>query len=649
VTISGTDFVSGATVTIGGLQAQEVNVVSSTTIIAKTPPHDPGPVDVTVTNPDSHSSTLYSGFTYLAPPLVTGINPNTGPTAGGTVVTISGTDFVYGATVTIGGLQAQEVNVVSSTTITAKTPPHAAGSVDVTVTNPDSQSGTLYSGFTYIAPPMISAISPSSGPVGKEVTITGSGFGSTQGSSVVRINGIQAVVYNQWSETQIKCLVPAGATSGLVTVSTPYGTSNGVDFTVLAANQPPVANAGKDQNVITGQGVTLDGSDSFDPEGKMITYLWTFKEVPFGSNVNDSSLSPNATDAKPTFIPDVDGTYRLWLVVNDGELDSDPDEVLINAKTPNVAPNANAGPDQTVFVGQLVFLDGSKSNDPDNGPQPLSYLWSFIEIPPQSYLKNEDISFRNQDLARFTPDVEGTYRVELKVSDGDLTSYDDVMIFATMPNVPPNANAGDDLTIYLGQTAILDGSKSNDPDNGPQPLSYFWRFVSVPQGSNLRNENILNANSVSPSFTPDVAGTYVLELMVYDGKDAGFDNVAVSVVEKIYKISGGAYFYPENNIYQASFSMDVIGPSSPSGWLKYYYTRTRMNFVSSVITSVNVSGNTVTIEGIGTVNRVGGYTFTAIIIDGSPDRFGIEILKSGNPYYSVSPPKAINAGNLVIQ
>jgi nitrous oxidase accessory protein NosD len=115
------------------------------------------------------------------------------------------------------------------------------------------------------------------------------------------------------------------------------------------------------------------------------------------------------------------------------------------------------------------------------------------------------------------------------------------------------------------------------------------------------------------------------------------------------KVSGGAYFYPETLTYRASFSMDVTGPLSPSGWLKYYYTRTRMNFVSTGITSVSASGNMATISGTGIVNGVGGYTFTAAVTNGSPDSFGIVIKKSsGSTYYSAGP-KNVSGGDLAIQ
>ncbi|HKP11437.1 MAG TPA: IPT/TIG domain-containing protein, partial [Blastocatellia bacterium] len=85
-------------------------------------------------------------------PNVSGITPNAGPTSGGMSVTITGANFVSGASVTIGGAAATNVAVSNGTTITATTPAHAAGAADVTVTNPDNRSGTLTGGFTYTAP-----------------------------------------------------------------------------------------------------------------------------------------------------------------------------------------------------------------------------------------------------------------------------------------------------------------------------------------------------------------------------------------------------------------------------------------------------------------------------------------------------------------
>ncbi len=94
------------------------------------------------------------------------INPTSGTANGGTAVTITGTGFLAGATVQLGGTSATGVTVVNSTSITATTPAHAAGAVSVVVTNTDAQSGTLNNGYTYTAmnpAPTVSAIKPDVG------------------------------------------------------------------------------------------------------------------------------------------------------------------------------------------------------------------------------------------------------------------------------------------------------------------------------------------------------------------------------------------------------------------------------------------------------------------------------------------------------
>ena len=161
VTITGADFVAGATVTFGGAAATTVSVDDPGTITADTPAHAAGPVDVVVTNPDLQGDTLPDGYTYLAPdpaPTVSGVDPPDGLAVGGTPVTITGADFVAGATVTFGGAAATTVSVDDPGTITADTPAHAAGPVDVVVTNPDLQGDTLPDGYTYLAPASASTI-----------------------------------------------------------------------------------------------------------------------------------------------------------------------------------------------------------------------------------------------------------------------------------------------------------------------------------------------------------------------------------------------------------------------------------------------------------------------------------------------------------
>jgi hypothetical protein len=259
----------------------------------------------------------------------------------------------------------------------------------------------------------------------------------------------------------------------------------------------------------------------------LISYRWSFVQVPLGSALTGTSLS-DPLSPKPAFTPDKDGTYTVRLQVSDGML-PDEDEVVITSATPNVAPNANAGPNRDVVTGEPVALDGSASSDPDGKPQPLSFGWSFAALPAESELADEDITDRHQAFASFTPDADGRYVLRLTVSDGEASSEDTVDLLATTDNVLPTAHAGPDISIRLGETANLDGSASNDPDAGPAALTHSWRFVSVPTGSALTNESIRNPAAAIAAFTPDAAGTYVVELAVSDGEGNGYDNAAVTV------------------------------------------------------------------------------------------------------------------------
>ena len=150
VTITGTNFIGGATVTIGGTAASCVTVVGLTSITATTPSGNVGAQDVVVTNLDTQTSTLKSGFTYMATPTISSIFPASSLTIGGTSVTITGTNFVSGTTtVTIGGNAATGVIVDNSTSLRATTPLGTVGAKDVVITTPGG-SATLAGGFTYI-------------------------------------------------------------------------------------------------------------------------------------------------------------------------------------------------------------------------------------------------------------------------------------------------------------------------------------------------------------------------------------------------------------------------------------------------------------------------------------------------------------------
>ncbi|MBI3173792.1 MAG: IPT/TIG domain-containing protein [Chloroflexi bacterium] len=145
VVITGTGFTGATGFTFGGTNAT-CTVISDTQINCTAPSHTAGAVDVVVTVPGG-SATSVGGFTYIAT-AITGMNPTSGPTSGGTTVVITGTGFTGATGFTFGGTNAS-CAVNSDTQITCTTPAHTAGPVDVVVTVPGG-SATSVGGFTYI-------------------------------------------------------------------------------------------------------------------------------------------------------------------------------------------------------------------------------------------------------------------------------------------------------------------------------------------------------------------------------------------------------------------------------------------------------------------------------------------------------------------
>ena len=261
VTITGTNFVTGATVTFGSNAATNVIVASSTQITTTTPAGSAGPVTVTVTNPGLPGGSLTNGFTYVVIPTVGSVTPNTGTTAGGTAVTITGTNFAAGATVTFGGAPTTNVVVVSGTQITATTTAHAAGGVTVTVTV-NGQVGSLNNGFTYVAPPTVTSVSPNTGTTsgGTSVTITGANF-VTGATVAFGSNAATNVIVA--SSTQITTTTPAGS-AGPVTVTVtnpglPGGSlTNGFTYVVIPTVGSVTPNTG---TTAGGTAVTITGTN----------------------------------------------------------------------------------------------------------------------------------------------------------------------------------------------------------------------------------------------------------------------------------------------------------------------------------------------------------------------------------------------------
>lgn len=200
--------------------------------------------------------------------------------------------------------------------------------------------------------------------------------------------------------------------------------------------------------------------------------------------------------------------------ITDGTLDDEPDsgvpvDTAIEETDPqdtgNVAPIADAGPDQEVGVTDVVDLDGSNSFDEDGDV--LSFSWEFVSLPTTS---GTSLINSSTDGPSFWADTEGSFVIELTVDDGRESATDTVQIDVIAPNDVPVAYAGPDQTVTVGDTVQLTGSGSYDPDG--DTLTYSWRFVSSPTTTSLSS-----TTTEAPRFTASAAGTYTVELVVSDG------------------------------------------------------------------------------------------------------------------------------------
>lgn len=332
------------------------------------------------------------------------------------------------------------------------------------------------------------------------------------GMAALLVNGTQYVasgvtpVQGGWSEFTATYTGLAADAGDPITIQLNYTGTFGLqaDFDNVRLsdnNHPPVANAGPDQTVKVSDTVHLTGAGSSDVDGDPLTFHWSFLSAPAGSAV----VLSDSSSVTPTFLVEKPGAYVVQLVVNDGTVDSAPAKVTIT--TTNSAPVANAGPDQTVKVGDTVHLDGSKSSDVDGDR--LTFRWSLVSAPTGS---SAALSDPGAVGPTFVADKSGSYVARLIVNDGAVDSAPaDVKI--TTENTAPVADARVTLPIQVGDTARLDGSHSSDADG--DPLNYRWALTVRPAGSVAA---LSDASAISPTFVADKAGTYVAQLIVNDGK-----------------------------------------------------------------------------------------------------------------------------------
>ncbi len=340
----------------------------------------------------------------------------------------------------------------------------------------------------------------------------------------------------------------------------------------------PTPIAGPDQSVSTGTQVNLDGGESHDVDSRLLTYAWQFYSMPQGSH----SVLSDANTPTPSFTPDVDGVYLLFLSVDNGEYNSSSDligafnkslydrqhqdrmKVIATSSTPE--PVSILGPDQRVaYAGpDSLILDASRSTPVTYGV--TGYRWWLINKPAASNATVVTSDLIDPNGAQLNYDMEGDYVVRVSAANVVHLDYDTIVYKVTM-NTPPVADAGTDQNVTANFPVTLNGGASSDADL--DPVAYSWSLVSTPvvwtswPGAwPLLSEG----REASPTFSPTVNGDYLFRLTVNDnqvGSEA--DSVIISASGSMINSPPVADAGPDqpNAVRGVQVTLDGSGSSDP--------------------------------------------------------------------------------------
>ncbi|MFC5373244.1 IPT/TIG domain-containing protein [Brevundimonas faecalis] len=617
VTITGTGF-SGATgVTFGGTAASGFTVVSATQITA-TSPAGTGTVDVRVTTSGGTSATSASDqFTYVAPPTVTAVSPNSGPSVGGTTVTIMGTGFTGATGVTFGGTAATGITVVNATRITA-TSPAGTGTVDVRVTTPGGTSATSASDqFTYVAAPTVTAVSPNSGPSvgGTSVIITGTGFSAASPTGAVKF-GATTAAYTINSNTQITATSPAGSTGVVdVTVTTLGGTS-----TTSAADRfnyvaPPTAGNITYGTIIPynpGSGSATNFSLAANVHGNPTDYA-----VGSATSAQGGSVSVDSA-GMVSYTPPVGyggANDSFFYTATNLAGTSSPAVVTLTIGNPSLTVSWPSG---SGVVGQ-AYNPGGAPIAVSGGKAPYTIVVSGLPA---------GLTADAAGVISGVPTATGTFQVTTTITDsstgaGSFTSTDIRMLTIGAPTIiitPSSLGSGQAGQAY-SQSLTASGA------TGP----YAWSVTgALPAGLTLSAEGVL-------SGTPTQAGAFNFTVSASDSSTGGTFSGS-----RNYSLSVGG---PTLTLDPATLSGMTVGVpytatiSAAGGTGPYQYSTSGTSLPPGLTLAANG-------ELSGTPTAAGNYSFTISARDsttgtGAP----FDIGRSYN--VSVAPPAAPTAGAIV--
>lgn len=267
-------------------------------------------------------------------------------------------------------------------------------------------------------------------------------------------------------------------------------------------NRPPTAIIEGPTQALVNEKVVLSAKASHDPEKSRLTYEW--------QQVGGPKIPGNPPDRTATewsFSPEAVGEYRVSLRVNDGVHASRPHEFRLQVEKGNRKPVAKIAQPPEVQAGDETWLDGSQSADADGDK--LTYRWRVLET-----MEGVQLQGLNDPKLKVRTKGPGKLVFELVVNDGKVSS-EPVTAALTIKreSKPPVALADGPERVEIGQSVVLSGKKSHDPE-GERIASYRWRQVKGGSPDLGLSESALQKDRLV--FRPRKAGTYVFELIVTD-------------------------------------------------------------------------------------------------------------------------------------
>jgi hypothetical protein len=451
VTVTGTGFYGGGSssavtvVDFGSTAATSYMVNSDTQLTAISPAGSVSTVDIRVTTPGGTSAVNapadHYGFVTDPAPTVTVVSPSSGPIAGGTSVTVTGTGFYGGGSssavtvVDFGTTPGTSVDVVSATSLTVDSPAGSAGIVDVTVTTPGGVSAKSSADeFTFVVAPTVTAVSPTTGTSagGTSVTVTGTSF---TGATAVDFGTTAATNFDVVSATSLTATSPAESAGSIdVTVTTPGGVSakSSADKYTFATALSVTTTSLAGGTVGTAYSATLAATGGVTP------YTWTVT-----TGTLPAGLGLDASTGAITGTPTASGTSSFTVTVTDSTATTH----LTATADLSIVITASGGITTASLPNGTVGTSYSATVAVTGGTPPYSWSITTGALPPGLTLGS------STGTVSGTPTTAGAYTFTVSATD------------STTP-VPETASEPFSITIAAAGSGSGSGTTTGNTTGG---------------------------------------------------------------------------------------------------------------------------------------------------------------------------------------